>query len=62
MERAVRQSASIDDREALSQHVVEIVARDLPDLLAQASGRQVTVAGAQQVLEPQGRAAGNAAR
>ncbi|MGO9062690.1 MAG: NfeD family protein [Candidatus Binataceae bacterium] len=50
-ERAVRQSASLDDREALSQHVVEIVARDLPDLLAQASGRQVTVAGHSQVLE-----------
>ncbi len=51
VERAVRQSASIGDREALSQHVVEIVARDLPDLLAQASGRQVVVNGRKQVLD-----------
>ena len=50
-ERAVRQSASLDDREALSQHVVEVVAGDLPDLLAQASGREVTVAGHSQVLQ-----------
>ncbi len=31
VERAVRQSASLDDSDALSQHVVEIIARDLPD-------------------------------
>lgn len=51
VERAVRQSASIGDREALSQHVVEIVARDLADLIAQASGRQVVVEGHKQVLD-----------
>lgn len=51
VERAVRQSASLDDQEAFSQHVVEIIAADLPDLLAQASGRQVTVGGRVQVLQ-----------
>jgi membrane-bound serine protease (ClpP class) len=54
VERAVRQSASIGDREALSQHVVEIVARDLPDLIAQANGRQVLVNGNKQVLDLKG--------
>jgi membrane-bound serine protease (ClpP class) len=43
VEKAVRQSASIGDREALRLHVVDIVARDLSDLIVQASGRQVTV-------------------
>jgi membrane-bound serine protease (ClpP class) len=50
VERAVRQSASIDDREALRLHVVDIVARDLPALLAAANGRQVTVNGQTLVL------------
>jgi membrane-bound serine protease (ClpP class) len=50
VEKAVRQSASIGDREALSKHVVEIVARDLPDLLNQANGRQVQVGGHTQTL------------
>lgn len=54
VEHAVRQSASLDDSEALSQHVVEIIARDLPDLLAQASGRTVMVGGRAQVLELKG--------
>jgi membrane-bound serine protease (ClpP class) len=54
VERAVRQSASIGDREALSKHVVEIVARDLPDLIAQANGRQVVVNGNKQVLDLKG--------
>jgi membrane-bound serine protease (ClpP class) len=50
VEKAVRQSASIGDREALRLHVVEIVARDLPDLLSQANGRQVSVGGHMQTL------------
>ena len=43
-----------------SQHVVEVVAGDLPDLLAQASGREVTVPTAQPGAPTQGRAAGKA--
>ena len=50
VEKAVRQSASIGDRDALRLHVVEIVARDLPDLLSQANGRQVSVGGRMQTL------------
>jgi len=42
-EKAVRQSASIGDSEALRLHVIDIVARDLPDLLRQASGRQIAI-------------------
>jgi membrane-bound serine protease (ClpP class) len=50
VEKAVRQSASIGDRDALRLHVVEIIARDLPDLLSQANGRQVSVGGRMQTL------------
>jgi membrane-bound serine protease (ClpP class) len=45
IEDSVRKSASISEREALKMHVIDIVAPDLPSLLAQASGRRVTVAG-----------------
>jgi membrane-bound serine protease (ClpP class) len=41
VEDAVRNSAAIGDREALSQHVVDIVARDLTDLLLQSTGVEV---------------------
>ncbi|HEY2106161.1 MAG TPA: ATP-dependent Clp protease proteolytic subunit, partial [Candidatus Binataceae bacterium] len=50
VEKAVRKSASISDREALRLHVVEIIALDLPDLMSQASGRQVSVGGRMQTL------------
>ncbi|QJP17519.1 nodulation protein NfeD [Starkeya sp. ORNL1] len=42
-ERAVREAASLPSQEALAQGVIEIVATDLKDLLAQAGGRIVTV-------------------
>lgn len=45
IEDAVRHSASIGDHEALEKHVIDMVARDLRDLLIQASGRTVQVAG-----------------
>ncbi|MGF6916563.1 NfeD family protein [Paraburkholderia sp. 40] len=45
-ERAVREAVSLSDEEALAQHVVDIVARDVPDLLRQLDGRTyVTSAG-----------------
>lgn len=50
VEQAVRQSVAAGDEEALKLHVVDIVASDLPSLLAQASGRTVTVAGRTIVL------------
>ena len=45
VEQAVRQSVSISEREALKRHVIDFVASDLTNLLAQASGRQVKLAG-----------------
>jgi membrane-bound serine protease (ClpP class) len=59
-EQAVRESASIPAQEALSLHVVDLVANDLDDLIRQLNGRTVhtsardvtlSLAGAPQVLE-----------
>jgi membrane-bound serine protease (ClpP class) len=44
-EDAVRKSVSIRDDEALQLKVVDVVARDVPDLLAQIDGRTVQVNG-----------------
>ena len=49
-ERAVTEAASLSARDALQQGVIDLVAADIPDLLRQADGRQVTVAGVQQAL------------
>jgi membrane-bound serine protease (ClpP class) len=43
-EEAVRKSSSISESEALKLHVIDYVAKDIPDLLAKASGRVVTLA------------------
>jgi membrane-bound serine protease (ClpP class) len=43
-ERAVREAASLSSDEALAQHVVDVIARDVGDLLKQIDGRQVAVA------------------
>lgn len=40
-ELAVREAAAVDQGEALRLHVIDIVARDLDDLLAQSEGRTV---------------------
>jgi len=50
-ELAVREAASLPAGEALAQGVIDIVAVDIPDLLRQAQGRTVTVAGIDQVLD-----------
>ena len=44
-ENAVRKSVSIRDDEAVTLKVIDLVARDLPDLLAQIDGRTVQVGG-----------------
>jgi len=44
-ERAVREAVSLSYDAALRQHVVDLVAPGLPDLLAQADGRTVLAAG-----------------
>ena len=49
--QAVRRSISITDVEALEKRVVDIIATDVSDLLRQASGREVDVAGAKRTLD-----------
>jgi membrane-bound serine protease (ClpP class) len=49
-EAAVRSAASLPAAEALSLHVIDAVASDIPDLLRQIDGRTVTVAGKPQTL------------
>ncbi|OLL28397.1 serine protease [Burkholderia sp. SRS-W-2-2016] len=41
-ERAVREAVSLSDEEALAQHVIDVVARDVPALLRQLDGRTLT--------------------
>jgi membrane-bound serine protease (ClpP class) len=41
-ESAVRQAASLSATQALDQHVIDLIANDIPDLLAQLDGRKVT--------------------
>ena len=51
---AVRSAASLPAAEALSLHVVDTVADDVPDLLRKIDGRMVTVAGKPQPLATAG--------
>jgi len=51
---AVRSAVSLPAAEALSLHVIDIIASDVPDLLRQIDGRTVTVAGKPLKLETAG--------
>jgi membrane-bound serine protease (ClpP class) len=42
-EQAVREAASLPARDALSRHVIDLIAADVPDLLRQLDGRTVTL-------------------
>jgi membrane-bound serine protease (ClpP class) len=42
-EKAVRESVSATEREALDLHVIDMIAADLPTLVSQLDGRQVTL-------------------
>jgi membrane-bound serine protease (ClpP class) len=53
-ERAVREAVSLSADEALAQHVIDIVARDVPDLLSKVDGRKLTTAGGEQTLATAG--------
>jgi membrane-bound serine protease (ClpP class) len=53
-ETAVRGAASLSADEALAQHVIEIVAKDVPDLLQQLQGRKLKVMDREVVLETRG--------
>jgi membrane-bound serine protease (ClpP class) len=43
-EQAVRGAASLSASDALKEHVIDVIARDVPDLLAQIDGREVRIA------------------
>lgn len=49
-DRAVREAVSLSAQEALSLHVIDLVAADLPQLLQQLDGRQLSVLGREQRL------------
>ena len=53
-ERAVREAVSLSADEALKQNVIEVVATDVPGLLAQLDGRTVTVMGQARILATRG--------
>jgi len=53
-EQAVRSAASLPAQEALEQNVVDLVARDVPDLLAQLDGRELEAAGLEVKLRTEG--------
>ena len=53
-ESAVRGAASLSAEDALAQHVIEIIAKDVPDLLQQLDGRKVQVAQHEVVLHTKG--------
>jgi len=48
--QAVRRSVSITEKEALAKNVIDVVARDIDDLLRQADGRKVEIDGRQEPL------------
>ncbi|WP_239495336.1 NfeD family protein [Salinicola halophilus] len=49
-ERAVREAANLSAEEALSRSVIDVVATDIDDLLAQLDGREVTLADGEREL------------
>ena len=52
-ESAVRGAASLSSSDALEEHVVDVVAKDVPDLLRQLQGRKIRVADREIVLDTQ---------
>ena len=53
-ERAVREAVSLSADEALEQKVIDVVARDEPELVAKLDGRKVTTADGERVLQTAG--------
>ncbi len=56
-ERAVRESVSLSADEALAQHVINLTARDVPELLTKLNGRKLVTAGGERILATFGAAA-----
>ncbi len=50
-ERAVREAVSLSADEALKEHVIDLIAHDVPDLLAKVDGRKLMTTAGEQVLE-----------
>jgi len=55
-ERAVREAVSLSSEAALEQGVIDLVAANIPDLLAQLDGREITTEGGDRTLATQGMA------
>jgi len=55
-ERAVRESVSLSADEALAQHVIDLTARDVPELLTKLNGRKIVTAGGERILATSGAA------
>ena len=53
-ERAVRQAVSLSADDALAQHVIDLSARDLTDLVRQLDGRRLSIAAGEQTLATAG--------
>ncbi|MDN0082997.1 nodulation protein NfeD [Crenobacter sp. SG2305] len=53
-EHAVREAVSLSANEALAQRVIDLTARDLPDLLQKLDGRKVSTAAGERVLHTAG--------
>ncbi|GJQ20984.1 MAG: serine protease [Bacteroidia bacterium] len=53
-EEAVRKSLSITEKEALSKNVVDLIAKDLPELLEKIDGRTVSLPSSEKVLQTKG--------
>src|SRR5262249_13530486 len=53
-EKAVRESVSVTEQEALKLHIIDIVALNREDLLRQADGREVSIAGTKVKLDVAG--------
>jgi len=54
VEKAIRESVSITSEEAVKKHVVDLIARNLDELLKKIDGRTVTVKGKKVVLKTAG--------
>ena len=50
-EKAVREAVSLSADEALKQNVIDLVAKDVPDLLKKINGRKTTVAGQERTVQ-----------
>jgi membrane-bound serine protease (ClpP class) len=53
-ERAVREAVSLSADEALAQHVIDLTARDVPELLTKLNGRNLVTAGGERILVTSG--------